>query len=422
MTFLSRIADTIQGSLAMLGLELRVNAAARASSSVQIMAVAGVPTDAPTNVGIALNVEGGDANAVLYVWYQGASAWEPVEANSALSGFTDGSTWFTVDTLQGLADAVVAALGGTSQGVRNYATNYVLVDDGSFFTGLSSLDAAFGDTLANLTTTSKVLVGAINEVDADAATGIANAATAQAAADALEAQVGVTVLANLTTTDQTGLQPAINEVDANADAAQVDATQALADAAAAQADADALGAENTDGQMSIHLLNGLADGGTWTPTVTSGGLVSIPRTAAAGGSSWWVEIPAPNRTAAGKGIKPTGLRINYSVNTADVDDVRFEIWKITQGADGAARTAAIVFGEDNLDYDAAHDTAAERGDDTAAPELHLAVVTDAGVPAYLGAGESLMLRCFVEGDAGGAGTVVITDAIMEYSETMVDLA
>ena len=67
------------------------------------------------------------------------------------------------------------------------------------------------------------------------ADGVADASTAQAAADALEAQVGVTVLANLTTTDQTGLQPAINEVDANADTAQADATQALADAAALEA-------------------------------------------------------------------------------------------------------------------------------------------------------------------------------------------
>jgi len=75
---------------------------------------------------------------------------------------------------------------------------------------------------------------------ADAAQGVADAATAQAAVDAVEAQVGITVLANLTTTDQTGLQPAINEVDANADAAQADATQALADAATAQAAVDAI--------------------------------------------------------------------------------------------------------------------------------------------------------------------------------------
>jgi hypothetical protein len=37
---------------------------------------------------------------------------------------------------------------------------------------------------------------------------------------ALEAQVGVCVLASLTTDDKTGLGPALNEVDANADLAQ----------------------------------------------------------------------------------------------------------------------------------------------------------------------------------------------------------
>lgn len=184
----------------------------------------------------------------------------------------------------------------------------------------------------------------------------------------------------------------------------------------------ALGAENTDGQLRIPLLAGQADGGTWTKAVTSGGLVSVARTAADAPDSFWVEVPVPSRTTASKGIKPTGLRVNYSVATADVSDVRFELWKVTQGADNAARTAAVLFGDDNADYDAAHDTAAERGDDTAAPELHLAIVSDAGTPAYLAAGETLLLRCYVDGDAGAAGVVTVTDAVLLFSETLVDLA
>lgn len=184
----------------------------------------------------------------------------------------------------------------------------------------------------------------------------------------------------------------------------------------------AIGAENTDGQIQIPLLAGLADGGTWTKAVTSGGLVSVARTAADAPDSFWVEIPVPSRTTASKGIKPTGLRVNYSVATADVADVRFELWKVTQGADNAARTAAVLFGEDDADYDGDHNTAAERGDDTAAPELHLAIVTDAGTPAYLGAGETLMLRCYVDGDAGAAGVVTVTSAVLLFSETLVDLA
>ena len=37
-------------------------------------------------------------------------------------------------------------------------------------------------------------------------------------------------------------------------------------------------------------------------------------------------------------------------------------------------------------------------------------------------GESLALRFYVDGDAGGAGTVALTSAVLLYSETTVDLA
>lgn len=194
-----------------------------------------------------------------------------------------------------------------------------------------------------------------------------------------------------------------------------------ADVATLQAQTAALGAENTDCRVAIPLI-GFKDGGTWTPSQTSGGLTSLARTASAGHSSYWIDIPLPTRTTASKGSKPTGVRVNYTVATADLDEVRFEVWKVTEGANGAARTAVCLFGDDNADYDADHNTNAERGLDTANPQLHLAVVSDAGVPAYLAAGESLKLRCFVEGDAGGTGVFVVTNATMVYSETRVDLS
>ena len=210
-----------------------------------------------------------------------------------------------------------------------------------------------------------------------------------------------------------GGTPAPLASDADVVAAQADATSALAKAAAR-------GAENTDCRQAIPLI-GLKDGGTWTPGMTSGGLASVTRTAAVGSSSYWLDIPIGTRTTASKGRKPTGVRVNYSVATADVDNVRFEVWKVTEGANGAARTAVCLFGDDNADYDADHNTSAKRGLDTANPQLHLAVVTDAGTPAYLGAGETLKLRCFVEGDPGGLGTVVITGATLVYAETPNDL-
>lgn len=182
----------------------------------------------------------------------------------------------------------------------------------------------------------------------------------------------------------------------------------------------ALVAENTDGQVQIPLFSGAKDGGGWTPSITSGGLASITRTAAATADSWWADVPLPVRTTATKGRKPTGLVINYSVVTAVPDDVRFELWKVTQGADGSARTAAVLGGQSDVHYDSNHNTAAKRGAITGAPQLHKATVT-IPTPAYLAAGESLKLRCFVDGDAGPTGVVVVTDAVLLFSETQNDI-
>ena len=183
----------------------------------------------------------------------------------------------------------------------------------------------------------------------------------------------------------------------------------------------ALDVEETDGEIGIP-LEGTADAGTWVLTHSSVGIESLTRTAANAIESYWVKIPISNRTSADRGIKPTGLTANYNVDTADADDVRFEVWKRTQGADGAAPTAAVLFGEDNADYDAAHDTPAKRGDDTAAPELHKATITDAGAPAFLAANESLLLRVYVDGGAGGASDVVVNDVNLQFSHRNNDTA
>jgi len=101
----------------------------------------------------------------------------------------------------------------------------------------------------------------------------------------------------------------------------------------------AIGAEDTDGQLQIPINAGTAAAGTYTPGVGTGtGEEAVVRTAAAGADDYWIPVPIPARSAALKGIKPTGLLVNYEVDTAAPDDVRFELWKVTQGADGAART------------------------------------------------------------------------------------
>jgi len=182
----------------------------------------------------------------------------------------------------------------------------------------------------------------------------------------------------------------------------------------------AIGAEDTDGEIVIPILSGIADAGTWTKAVTSGGLRTITRTNGAATESLWVEVPAFNRTTASRGVKPLGATINYSVDTADATDVRAEIWKVTAGANGASPTAAVLFGEADADYDAAHDTAAKRGLDTAAPQLHRMDVLDAGTPAYLAADERLLLR-FVVADPG-TSVVILRDASLLYAQRLVDLS
>ena len=181
----------------------------------------------------------------------------------------------------------------------------------------------------------------------------------------------------------------------------------------------ALGAENVDGHIDIP-LDGTATSGTWAYAITSGGIQTLTRTVGAATEYYWIPVPMPHRSSASRGIKPIGLDVNYSVNTADATDITFELWARTLGANGAAPTAAVLFGEDDADYDADHNTAAERGLDTAAPQLHRAIITNAGAPAYLGGDESLYLRIKVVDP--GTSVVVITGAKLRYSETLVDLS
>jgi len=82
----------------------------------------------------------------------------------------------------------------------------------------------------------------------------------------------------------------------------------------------------------------------------------------------------------------------------------------------------VIFGDQDAQYDADHDTSVKRSDNTAGPELHHTVVTDDGTPAYLGTGETLLLRVYCDGDAGGAAVVSLTNAILVFSHTWNDLA
>jgi len=292
---------------------------------------------------------------------------------ASLVGVEDSGTYYTGTDVETVLTELSTQLGGLTSTTFTFAEGNVLTSDDVIYAALEKLDLKWGDLASTANAEGASLIGIEDSGTIITATDVEGAlAENRTAIDALEVETA------------------------------------------------ALGAENTDGQIQIPILMGTADAGTWTKAVTSGGLETVTRTNAAAQESFWVPVPVPTRSTASKGIKPTGLLVNYTVGTADANDIRFELWKVTQGADGVARTAAVLFGETDGDYDASHDTAAERGDDTANPELHLATVTDAGSPAYVGTGETLLLRVYV--DDPGSSVVVLTSAILTFSETLVDLA
>lgn len=178
----------------------------------------------------------------------------------------------------------------------------------------------------------------------------------------------------------------------------------------------------TDGQIGIPIVYGKALVGTWVADVEGepGAPVSVVTwTPASPNAQYYgVEIPAWNKTTANKGIKPTGLDIAYRLNTSDTinDDLEFWIVKKTVPADGAATTVAILAGDDNADYDAAHNTKAERLDATGAPELHRATITiPLGAQAYLADNEMLELIVMVLDAAGNNLVLTLTSAQLHYN-------
>lgn len=188
------------------------------------------------------------------------------------------------------------------------------------------------------------------------------------------------------------------------------------------AEATALGAEDTDVQIPLDILAGTADAGTWTKAITSAGAVTVTRTAAGATEGFWVPCNEAIRTASGRGLKITGIRCVYTVGTADATDVRTELYSLVTPADNSATAAATLLdgaAADNAHYDAAHDTAAERGDDTAAPEKHTSTLTVL-TPAYAVTGVYYFVK-FVVVDPG-TSVVVLKSITLLCSQRLVDLA
>jgi hypothetical protein len=174
--------------------------------------------------------------------------------------------------------------------------------------------------------------------------------------------------------------------------------------------------DKTDGQIAIPLQGGAAIGGTWTLSESSDVLI-LTHTAAVATHYYRMPIKIPSRTTALKGVKLRAVKVSYTIASADTaaDELLFEIIKTTLPANGSGATAAVLAGDDNADYDADHDTKAER---LTAASHTLTVTIPAGEQAFLAADEILALRCKVVDAATANLALVLTGAValFDYQE------
>ncbi|MCK9568724.1 hypothetical protein M0R72_07275 [Candidatus Pacearchaeota archaeon] len=181
-------------------------------------------------------------------------------------------------------------------------------------------------------------------------------------------------------------------------------------------------AVKTDHQIALDIARGIgtvgttgAIGGTWTVSEgASDDIQIVTRTAAVADHYYRMPIPLPKRNTASKGAKLKSVTVNYTVGgTIDTtnDIVLFHIVKQTLGADGSAPTGGVLAGDANEDYDAAHNTNAER----MAAGTHTATVTiPVGEQAYAADLETYALRVRIKDAATANLTFVLLGAVANY--------
>jgi hypothetical protein len=169
--------------------------------------------------------------------------------------------------------------------------------------------------------------------------------------------------------------------------------------------------------VPVHDLEGIS--GAWTLAYDAAAhLFYSERTAAATTDSAALDIPAVAlRDASGSGRRPTGLTLYYRVATADLDDVSVVAYKTNTPADGTVVAASSMSTAQT--FDAAHDTAAERGDFGAGPKQHTMDITFAAAQqVYFNDGEGMHLEITVDGDAGAAGVFRLYKVVLHYKERL----
>ena len=147
-------------------------------------------------------------------------------------------------------------------------------------------------------------------------------------------------------------------------------------------------------EMPVLLMGGRADGGTWTPAINTTGIRQLARTAAAAAVSYWIDVPLEHTNGSGSpfNFQPTGARLLYTIATAAANDVRVEVWR--RGRTAGAVTSGVLGGSNNAEYDAAHDTASERGAVAANTEATMTIPVANQV--WLDENQNLTMRIFVD--------------------------
>jgi len=170
--------------------------------------------------------------------------------------------------------------------------------------------------------------------------------------------------------------------------------------------------EKTDHQIIIPVAPGTAIAGTWTASAPSNVLI-VTRTAAVGTGQYRMLIPLPVRTSASKGAKLKSVTVCYTVGSADTsaDQLLFNIVKQTMPENGSSPVGSILAGDVDADYDANHDTKAER----LAAATHTATVTiPSEEQAYASDGEQFYLDVLVTDAATANLTFAIKGAVANF--------
>jgi len=169
----------------------------------------------------------------------------------------------------------------------------------------------------------------------------------------------------------------------------------------------------TDHQIEINHIGGYALSGVWTPTLASN-VPTLTRTASTTTGLYIIPIYLPKRTTASKGAKLKSVTVSYvtggTIDTTN-DILFFYIIKSTLPTTGSAAAGAILAGDADVDYDAAHNTKAER---LGAGNHTCTVTIPEGEQAYAADRETFWLEVDVYDASTANLTFKVTGIVANY--------